>query len=49
MSEQPEQTPEPHPSELEREERRLERLRLVTHLWPVAEPDDDEDGPQAAA
>jgi hypothetical protein len=35
--------------ELEREERRLERLRLVTQLWPPPDRFDDEDeGPAAA-
>jgi hypothetical protein len=41
---QEQQTPE-----LEREERRLERLRLVTQLWPPADRfDDEDDGPAAA-
>ena len=36
--------------ELEREERRLERLRLVTQLWPPADRFDDPDpGPDQAA
>lgn len=37
MDEQ-EQTQDAQPSEVEREERRLERLRLVSHVWPAAEP-----------
>jgi hypothetical protein len=41
---QEQQTPE-----LEREERRLERLRLVTELWPPRDRFEDEDeGPAAA-
>jgi hypothetical protein len=37
------------PTELEREERRLERLRLVTQLWPPADRfEDDDEGPAAA-
>jgi hypothetical protein len=44
-----EQTQEPQPSELEREERRLERLRLVVTAWPVPNSfEDDDPGPQAA-
>lgn len=34
MSEE-QQTPDTQPSELEREERRLERLRLVATAWPA--------------
>ena len=44
------QTQEQHPSELEREERRLERLRLVATGWPA--PDhyyDDDPEPKPAA
>jgi hypothetical protein len=38
------------PSELEREERRLERLRLVVTPWPTPKPYEDfEPGPQEAA
>jgi hypothetical protein len=41
--------PDPQPPELEREERRLERLRLVTQLWPPADRfEDDDEGPAAA-
>jgi hypothetical protein len=49
MSEE-QQTQEQHPSELEREERRLERLRLVATAWPAPDPyyDDDPDPPSAA-
>jgi hypothetical protein len=44
-----EQTTEQQSSELEREERRLERLRLVVAAWPTADRfDDDDDGPAAA-
>jgi hypothetical protein len=43
------QTQEPQPSELEREERRLERLRLVATGWPPPERFDDDPEPQAAA
>jgi hypothetical protein len=43
------QTQEPQLSELEREERRLERLRLVATSWPAPEPFDDDPEPQAAA
>jgi hypothetical protein len=42
MSEE-QQTQEAHPSELEREERRLERLRLVTTAWPTPEYSYEED------
>jgi hypothetical protein len=37
------------PSELEREERRLERLRLIVNSWPQPEHFDDEPSPQTAA
>jgi hypothetical protein len=37
------QTQEQHPSELEREERRLERLRLVATAWPAPDHYYDED------
>jgi hypothetical protein len=44
-----EQTPEQQVSELEREERRLERLRLVVAAWPIPDRfEDDDDGPVAA-
>jgi hypothetical protein len=42
------QTTEPQETEVQREERRLERLRLVTQLSTLPEPYDDESGPQAA-
>jgi hypothetical protein len=42
-----ENTHEGQPSELEREERRLERLRLVAISWPAPESYDEE--PPAAA
>ena len=43
------QTPEQSVPELEREERRLERLRLVAQLWPPADRfEDDDPGPRAA-
>jgi hypothetical protein len=48
MSEQ-EQTTEEQSPELEREGRRLERLRLVAAAWPTADRfEDDDDGPAAA-
>ena len=48
MSEQ-EQTTEEQLSELERERRRLERLRLVVAAWPTADRfEEDDDGPAAA-
>ena len=44
-----EQTTEQQVSELEREERRLERLRLVVAPWPTPDRfDDDDEGPAAA-
>ena len=44
-----EQTTEQQVSELEREERRLERLRLVVAAWPTPYRfDDNEEGPAAA-
>lgn len=43
------QTNEQQPSELEREERRLERLRLVVNSWPPQEHFDDDQPPQTAA
>jgi hypothetical protein len=51
MSDDTHQTADPQASELEREERRLERLRLVvSHIWPSsAEPVDEDPDPQAAA
>jgi hypothetical protein len=50
MSEEP-QTPQDGKSpELDREERRLERLRLVSHVWAPPERYDDPDpDPPAAA
>jgi hypothetical protein len=51
MNDEP-QTPETSPGpELEREERRLERLRLVTQVWPLTDRFDDPDPgpPQEAA
>ena len=43
------QATEQQVSELEREERRLERLRLVASGWPPADRfDDDDEGPAAA-
>ena len=48
MSEQ-EQTTEEQLPELERERRRLERLRLVGAAWPTADRfEEDDDGPAAA-
>jgi hypothetical protein len=43
------QTTEQQASELEREERRLERLRLVATAWPPQEHFEDEPPPQTAA
>jgi hypothetical protein len=44
------QTQDPQPSELEREERRLERLRLVATAWPSPDPSyEDDPGPPTAA
>ena len=43
MSDEQEQAQDAQPSELEREERRLERLRLVTTAWPTAQQYHDED------
>ena len=43
------ETAEKQMSELEREERRLERLRLVAQLWPTPDRfEDDDEGPAAA-
>jgi hypothetical protein len=43
------QTTEQQASELEREERRLERLRLVVTAWPTPDRfEDDDEGPAAA-
>jgi hypothetical protein len=47
VSEQ-EQTTEEESPELERERRRLERLRLVVAVWPTADRFEDDDGPAAA-
>jgi hypothetical protein len=43
-----EESTEQQTSELEREERRLERLRLVVSPWPTPNYDDDEPAPTAA-
>jgi hypothetical protein len=43
MSHDNQAPPEPQSPELEREKRRLERLRLVTQLWPPPERFDDPD------
>ena len=48
MSEE-QQTNEQQQSELEREERRLERLRLIITPWPAKEHFDDDPPPQTAA
>ena len=48
MSEE-QQTTEQQLSELEREERRLERLRLVVTAWPSPHHfEEDDEGPAAA-
>jgi hypothetical protein len=39
---------EPQPSELEREERRLERLRLVVTPWPTPHFEEEQPPPTAA-
>jgi hypothetical protein len=50
MSDEPQAPFEAPAPELEREQRRLERLRLVTQQWPLADRDDESDpGPQQAA
>jgi hypothetical protein len=51
MSDDPTTTEESKSPELEREERRLERLRLVAHVWAPDEryDDPDPDSPPAAA
>ena len=50
MEETPNTPQDSLPPELEREERRLERLRLVSNLWPPADRfDDPEPTPEQAA
>jgi hypothetical protein len=51
MSDDSHQTTDSQASELEREERRLERLRLVvSQVWPSsADPFDEDPDPKAAA
>jgi hypothetical protein len=50
MSEESERIDELQASELEREERRLERLRLIVNAWSVPGHVDDVDpGPKEAA
>lgn len=50
MSDEPQTPQEAQAPELEREERRLERLRLVTQLWtPPDQFDDPDSGPDQAA
>ena len=50
MSDESQTPPESSTPELDREQRRLERLRLVTELWPPPDRFDDPDpGPQEAA
>jgi hypothetical protein len=51
MSDEPQTSTESTGSELAREERRLERLRLVTQLWPTPDrfDDDPDPGPEEAA
>ena len=41
--------PVPQLSELEREERRLERLRLLPQPWPIPKTFDNEPDPKKAA
>jgi hypothetical protein len=49
MSDDQQSGQEDRASELEREERRLERLRLVVVPWPVPERYDEEPEPRPAA
>jgi hypothetical protein len=50
MSDEQQTSQESPAPELEREKRRLARLRLVTELWPPADGFDDPDpGPDQAA
>jgi hypothetical protein len=49
MSDEPQKPDDPPAPELERERRRLERLRLVSQLWPVPDRFDDDPTPQEAA
>jgi len=50
VSDESQTPPESSTPELDREQRRLERLRLVTELWPPPDRFDDPDpGPQEAA
>jgi hypothetical protein len=49
MSDDEQTTPPPQLSELEREERRLERLRLLPQPWPIPKAFDKEPDPEEAA
>lgn len=49
MTDETQNTEQQQLSELEREERRLERLRLIVNPWPPPERFDDEPSPQTAA
>jgi hypothetical protein len=49
MSDDEQTTPAPQPSELEREERRLEKLRLLPQPWPVPRVFSSEPDPEEAA
>jgi hypothetical protein len=49
MSDDEQTTQPPHPSELEREERRLEKLRLLPQPWPVPRVFSSEPDPEEAA
>jgi hypothetical protein len=49
MSNDEQITQAPQPSELEREERRLERLRLLPQPWPVPKAFDNDPDPKEAA
>ena len=49
MNEDEQTTQAPQPSELEREERRLEKLRLLPQPWPIPKVFDEDPDPQEAA
>jgi hypothetical protein len=49
MSDEPRTPSEASGPELEREQRRLERLRLVNELWPPPDRFDDPDPPPQEA
>jgi hypothetical protein len=49
MNDDEQTTQSPQPSELEREERRLEKLRLLPQPWPIPKVFDKDPDPQEAA